>query len=116
MRYRPINRAVSNFYVGLVWEGKAIKGVQHIELIPPLSTFDNDEKDHTLELEVTIDTPVPGWYTVLSKITDCIGQPMWELRWAFRVTTNQKEADDKAIQSTNISKTFAGAEWGLGIP
>lgn len=118
VRYKNINGPSKGVYYrhALVWEGKAIKGVQHIELIPPLSTFDNDEKDHTLELEVTIDTPVPGWYTVLSKITDCIGQPMWELRWAFRVTTNQKEADDKAIQSTNISKTFAGAEWGLGIP
>ena len=99
-----------------MWEGKAINGVQHIELIPPLTSFDNSESEHELSLKVTIQTPVPGWYTVLSKITDCIGQPMFELRWAFRVATVDKEIDDKIIKATDSSKTFLGAEWGLGIP
>ena len=40
---------------------------------------------------------------------------MFEWRWAFRVTTGQKEQDDKKIVATDASKMFKGDEWGLGI-
>ena len=54
--------------------------------------------------------------SVTKQILDCIGQPMFEWRWAFRVVTGDKEADDRIIASTDPEKTFQGAEWGVGIP
>ena len=48
-------------------------------------------------------------------LLDCIGQPMFEWRWAFRVTSGQKDQDDKKIVAADPSKIFKGDEWGLGI-
>ena len=89
--------------------------------------------EQTFDFDIDIDTPVPGWYTVLSKVTgqspmfsfrcdlllyalDCIGQPIFELRWAFRVVTGDKSKDDQIISSTDPGATFHGDEWGVGIP
>ena len=42
----------------------------HKELIPPLENRNVEPgKNKILNFNVEIDTPVPGWYTVLSKIT-----------------------------------------------
>ena len=42
----------------------------HKELIPPLENQNvGPGKNKILNFNVKIDTPVPGWYTVLSKIT-----------------------------------------------
>ena len=87
--------------------------------------------EQSFDFDIGIDTPVPGWYTVLSKVTgqsptlsrrvsivflDCIGQPIFELRWAFRVVTGDKIKDDQIISSTDPGATFHGDEWGVGIP
>ena len=40
---------------------------------------------------------------------------MFEWRWAFRVTSGQKDQDDKKIVAADPSKLFKGDEWGLGI-
>jgi len=118
LEYTNINGPAKGLYYrhALVWEGEPIRGVIHKELIPPLENQNIEAgKNEIINFNVTIDTPVPGWYTVLSKITDCIGQPMFEWRWAFRVTSGQKDLDDKKIVAADPSKIFKGDEWGLGI-
>lgn len=99
----------------LVWEGRAIKGVQAIQLVQPTEEKFGPEKQ-TKDLKVIIETPLPGWYTVLSKITDCIGTPMFELRWAFRISTNNAKFDEKMILTPNNLNMFKGDEWGFGMP
>ena len=47
---------------------------------------------------------------------DCIGQPIFEWRWAFRVVSGDKENDDKIILATDPDSVFTGEEWGVGIP
>ena len=116
INYKDINGPKKGLYYrhAIVWEGRAVKGVQHIELISPGQNTSFSEKEKKSELEVEISTPFPGWYTVLSKITDCIGQPMFELRWAFRIQSPDKEEDDKKILAADISQ-FEGDSWGYGI-
>ena len=54
----------------LVWEGQQIKGVQHIELVAPMTVTDGPRAgEQSFDFDIGIDTPVPGWYTVLSKVT-----------------------------------------------
>ena len=39
---------------------------------------------------------------------------MFELRWAFRIRSQDKEEDDKKILAADISQ-FEGDSWGYGI-
>jgi hypothetical protein len=89
--------------------------VQAIQLVQPTEEKFGPEKQ-TKDLKVIIETPLPGWYTVLSKITDCIGTPMFELRWAFRISTNNAKFDEKMILTPNNLNMFKGDEWGFGMP
>jgi len=117
--YNDVNGPEKGVYYrhALIWEGQQIKGVQHIELVAPMTVTDGPRAgEQSFDFDIGIDTPVPGWYTVLSKVTDCIGQPIFELRWAFRVVTGDKIKDDQIISSTDPGATFHGDEWGVGIP
>lgn len=115
--YTDVNGPTKGVYYrhALIWEGQQIKGVQHKELIAPLSQNEPRAGKQNFDFDVNIDTPVPGWYTVLSKVTDCIGQPIFEWRWAFRVVTGDKQKDDQIISSIDPNETFHGDEWGVGI-
>ena len=53
----------------LVWEGQRINGVVHKELIAPRSVEGVRDGELTLDVDIDIATPVPGWYTVLTKVT-----------------------------------------------
>jgi len=97
----------------LVWEGQAVDEVLQIELMAPGTK--SDARDGT-QFQIDIPTPAPGWYTVLSKITDVIGQPMFELRWAFRVTTQNQEEDNRILANASASQLFKGTPWSNAIP
>ena len=49
------------------------------------------------------------------KITDVIGQPMFELRWAFRVSQNQEE-DNRILATASAAQLFKGTPWSEAIP
>ena len=53
----------------LVWEGQRINGVVHKELIAPKSVEGVRDGEQVLNIDIDIPTPVPGWYTVLTKVT-----------------------------------------------
>ena len=52
---------------------------------------------------------------MLYNAIDCIGQPMFEWRWAFRIVSGDKEKDDKLIAEADPETIFHGEEWGWGI-
>ena len=51
--------------------------------------------DREVQMVVLIEVPkqIPGFYTVLSKMVDVMGQPILEFNWNFRVSTGDNDLD-----------------------
>ena len=62
--------------------------------------------DSNVEISVTVVVPkrIPGYYTILSKMVDVLGQPVLEFNWNFHVTTGNFEADKKIRNSVKHDK------------
>jgi hypothetical protein len=49
-----------------------------------------------IKMKITIIVPkkIPGFYTILSKMVDVLGQPILEFNWNFRLTTGNRKRDN----------------------
>ena len=55
------------------------------------------KSENQVEIRVSIIIPkkIPGFYTILSKMVDVLGQPVLEFNWNFQLTTGNRKRDDE---------------------
>ena len=77
-----------------------VEGVQ----IGPIYTRVFDQVGDNLTIDFSLPVPVPGFYTLVSKLTDELGQPVYEWKSTMRVTTGDNKHDVQIRQQKDIQK------------
>ena len=52
-----------------------------------------------IRVKIVIPKKIPGFYTILSKMVDVLGQPVLEFNWNFQLTTGNRKKDDEIRNS-----------------
>ena len=52
-----------------------------------------------IRVKIVIPKKIPGFYTILSKMVDVLGQPVLEFNWNFQLTTGNRKKDDQIRNS-----------------
>jgi hypothetical protein len=118
-----------------IWyrDSQLFDGAQVNEFSTEISQWDGegDEPDNFIvwkgdkevEIGVTVKFTrrIPGFYTVLSKMVDVLGQPVLEFNWNLRFSTGDKQLDEK-LHSTATHEKFVressgkiASMWGRSI-
>ena len=63
-----------------------------------------NDKDIEIEIDIELAHQIPGFYTILSKIVDILGQPVLEFNWIFRVTSSNEDLDEEISQTIEYEK------------
>ena len=77
-----------------------VEGVQ----IGPIYTRVFDRVGDNLKIDFSLPVPMPGFYTLVSKLTDELGQPVYEWKSTMRVTSGNKNSDVQIRQQKDIQK------------
>jgi hypothetical protein len=66
-----------------------------------------------LNIDFSLPVPLPGFYTLVSKLTDELGQPFYEWKSTVRATTGDFEQDQLIRKNTDIHKVFDHYGWDI---
>ena len=84
------------FRQALLYEGKQIGPIYSRSL-------GKVETARTLKIDFSIPMPLPGYYTLVSKLTDELGQPLYEWKWSTKYTTSDED-NDRRLRATQTPK------------
>ena len=80
-----------------------VEGIQ----IGPIYTRSFDSSvGSKLNIDFALPMPVPGYYTLVSKLTDELGQPLYEWKSAIRATTGDFQKDEQIRKENDIHKVL----------
>ena len=77
-----------------------VEGVQ----IGPIYSRVFDQLQSDLKIDFSLPMPMPGFYTLVSKLTDELGQPLYEWKSSMRVTTGDNQKDIQIRRERDINK------------
>jgi len=86
-----------------------VEGVQ----IGPIYSRVFDQVESEMKIDFSLPTPMPGFYTLVSKLTDELGQPLYEWKSTMRVTTGDNQKDIQVRREQDINKVFESYGWGI---
>jgi len=86
-----------------------VEGVQ----IGPIYSRVFDQLQSDLKIDFSLPMPMPGFYTLVSKLTDELGQPLYEWKSTMRVTTGDNQKDIQLRREKDINKVFESYGWGI---
>lgn len=86
-----------------------VEGVQ----IGPIYTRVFSEVGNVLSIDFSLPVPMPGFYTMVSKLTDELGQPLYEWKSTIRVSTGNYDQDKQIRKQTDIYKVFDHYGWDI---
>lgn len=67
----------------------------------------------TIRINFSLPMTLPGYYTVVSKLTDELGQPLYEWKWSTKYTTANHEADAEIRGQNTIPEVFNHQGWQI---
>jgi len=94
------------FRQALLYEGKQI-GPVFSQSLGKISSR------RTVEVDFAIPMPLPGYYTLVSKLTDELGQPLYEWKWSTRYSTDNPDTDARLRLATSTDEAFRRLGWSI---
>jgi len=86
-----------------------VEGIQ----IGPIYNRVFEQLPSDLKIDFSLPMPMPGFYTLVSKLTDELGQPLYEWKSTMRVTTGDNQRDIQLRRERDINKVFESYGWGI---
>ena len=77
-----------------------VEGIQ----IGPIYSRTFDQIGNSLNIDFSLPVPIPGFYTLVSKLTDELGQPLYEWKSSIRITSGHFDQDVQIRKDNDINK------------
>ena len=94
------------FRQALLYEGIQI-GPIFTQNLGPVTTA------KTLKIEFSIPMPLPGYYSLVAKLTDELGQPLYEWKWSTKYSTGDNTKDAQMRADYDTQKVFKTHGWDI---
>jgi len=94
------------FRQALLYEGIQI-GPIFTQNLGPVTT------SKTLKIEFSIPMPLPGYYSLVTKLTDELGQPLYEWKWSTKYSTGDNIKDAQMRADYDTQKVFKTHGWDI---
>lgn len=86
-----------------------VEGVQ----VGPIYTRVFEQLESELKIDFSLPMPMPGFYTLVSKLTDELGQPLYEWKSTMRATTGDMQLDVELRKTIDINQVFDSYGWSI---
>lgn len=94
------------FRQALLYEGRQVGPIYS-------RTLGQITSPRTVKIDFSIPMPLPGYYTLVSKLTDELGQPLYEWKWSTKYTTADFDTDKKLRAAHPVESVFGQNGWTI---